>query len=140
MIASTQHVIKPTPRGALAGVLGSLIYLPVMLLLQPTPLARIAFAIWPGLQQPAGEFIDWLLHVALVVGTQTYAKIRQNLLWAFFFNAVGIPIAAMAASTLGILLNSFGLRLSRLATFSVPALDVRPTTAQPAVDGVAVQD
>ena len=84
--------------------------------------------------------------------TQTYAKIRQNLLWAFCINAVGIPIAAsgwshptlaiaaMASSTLGILLNSFGLRLSRLATFSVPALDAQPTTAQPAVDGIAVQD
>lgn len=31
---------------------------------------------------------------AIEVGTQTYAKIRQNLLWAFCFNAVGIPIAA----------------------------------------------
>lgn len=50
-----------------------------------------------------------------------------------------LAIAAMASSTLGILLSSFGLRLSRLATFSVPALEVRPTTAQPAVDGVAVQ-
>jgi Cu+-exporting ATPase len=71
---------------------------------------------------------------AIDVGTQTYAKIRQNLLWAFCFNAVGIPvaasgwlhptmaIAAMASSTVGILLNSFGLRLSTLATFSLPAL------------------
>lgn len=72
------------------------------------------------------------LPAAIEVGTQTYAKIRQNLLWAFCFNAVGIPIAAsgwlhptiaiaaMASSTLGILLNSFGIRLSRLATFSLP--------------------
>jgi len=71
---------------------------------------------------------------ALEVGTQTYTKIRQNLLWAFFFNAVGIPIAAsgwlhptiaiaaMASSTLGIVLNSFGLRVSQLTTFSVPAV------------------
>jgi len=70
--------------------------------------------------------------VAKRAGTQTYAKIRQNLLWAFCFNAVGIPIAAsgwlhptitiaaMASSTLGILLNSFGLRLSRLAGFIEP--------------------
>ncbi len=83
---------------------------------------------------------------AVEVGTQTYAKIRQNLLWAFFFNAVGIPIAAsgwlhptiaiaaMASSTLGILLNSFGLRISRFATFSAPSLDIQPTEAQPAVD------
>jgi Cu+-exporting ATPase len=78
---------------------------------------------------------------AIEVGTQTYAKIRQNLLWAFCFNAVGMPIAAsgwlhptiaiaaMASSTLGIVLNSFGLRLSRLATLALP------TTALPAVEG-----
>jgi heavy metal translocating P-type ATPase len=72
------------------------------------------------------------LPAAIDIGIQTYAKIRQNLLWAFCFNAVGIPIAAsgwlhptiaiaaMASSTLGILLNSFGIRLSRLATFSLP--------------------
>lgn len=65
---------------------------------------------------------------AIEIGTQTYAQIRQNLLWAFFFNAVGIPIAAsgwlhptmaiaaMASSTLGIILNSFGLRPSQLFT------------------------
>lgn len=36
---------------------------------------------------------------------------------------------------LGILLNSFGLRLSRLATFSLPTLETLPTTALPAVVG-----
>lgn len=72
---------------------------------------------------------------ALEIGQQTYAKIRQNLLWAFFFNAVGIPIAAsgwlhptiaiaaMASSTLGILLNSFGLRLSRPSSVTPPRLE-----------------
>jgi Cu+-exporting ATPase len=84
---------------------------------------------------------------ALEVGTQTYAKIRQNLLWAFCFNAVGIPIAAsgwlhptiaiaaMASSTLGILLNSFGLRLSRLATFSVPTPEALQATPVPVTAG-----
>lgn len=67
MVASTPHVIMPTPRGALAGVLGALIYLPVMLLLQPTPFAKIVFTVWPGLAQAAGEFLGWLLHVALLV-------------------------------------------------------------------------
>ncbi len=93
-----------------------------------------------------GEHLGTVL-AAIEVGTHTYAKIRQNLLWAFFFNAVGIPIAAsgwlhptiaiaaMASSTLGILLNSFGLRLSTLVTFSVPTLDAHPTAAPPAADG-----
>lgn len=79
---------------------------------------------------------------AIAVGKQTYAKIRQNLLWAFCFNAVGIPIAAsgwlhptiaiaaMASSTLGILLNSFGLWLSRAVTFSVPTLEARQSPGQ----------
>ncbi len=50
----------------------------------------------------------------------TYRKIRQNLLWAFFFNGVGIPVAAtgilhplmamaaMVLSTSAIMINSFG--------------------------------
>jgi Cu+-exporting ATPase len=83
---------------------------------------------------------------AIEVGKQTYAKIRQNLLWAFCFNAVGIPIAAsgwlhptiaivaMASSTLGILLNSFGLRLSRLATVSLPTLEAHQPVVLPAVE------
>lgn len=67
MVATAQHVMTPTPRGALAGVLGSLIYLPVMLLLQPTPFARIVFRLLPGLSQTTGEFLGWLLHVVLLV-------------------------------------------------------------------------
>lgn len=118
-----------------------------------TTLTRLGYEAWqPGVDDPAmhrsaevryGETPRLLLCA--------YAKIRQNLLWAFFFNAVGIPIAAsgwlhptiaiaaMASSTLGILPNSFGLRLSRLAMFSVPSLDIQPAAAQPAVDGVSVE-
>jgi hypothetical protein len=67
MVATTPHVLTPTPRGALAGVLGSLIYLPVMLLLQPTPFAKVVYAVGPGLSPTAGEFLGWLLHVAFLV-------------------------------------------------------------------------
>jgi Cu+-exporting ATPase len=64
---------------------------------------------------------------AINIGTNTYNKIKQNLTWAFFFNAVGIPIAAsgflhptiaiaaMASSTVGILINSFGVKIVKFA-------------------------
>ncbi|MCD6681297.1 MAG: heavy metal translocating P-type ATPase [Burkholderiaceae bacterium] len=32
---------------------------------------------------------------AIDVSRRTYAKIRQNLFWAFFYNAVGVPLAAL---------------------------------------------
>jgi Cu+-exporting ATPase len=31
---------------------------------------------------------------AIVISQRTYAKIRQNLFWAFFYNLVGLPLAA----------------------------------------------
>jgi Cu+-exporting ATPase len=35
-----------------------------------------------------------LVPAALDISRRTYSKIRQNLFWAFFYNAVGIPLAA----------------------------------------------
>ncbi|MFT6896655.1 MAG: Cu+-exporting ATPase [Paraglaciecola sp.] len=36
-----------------------------------------------------------LVPTALVIARLTYRKIKQNLFWAFIFNAVGIPLAAL---------------------------------------------
>ena len=35
-----------------------------------------------------------LVQDAIAISRRTYAKIRQNLFWAFIYNAVGIPLAA----------------------------------------------
>jgi Cu+-exporting ATPase len=64
-----------------------------------------------------------LVPAALDIARQTAARIRQNLFWAFAYNAVGIPLAAMgglnpmlagaamAMSSVSVLLNA--LRLTR---------------------------
>jgi Cu+-exporting ATPase len=35
-----------------------------------------------------------LVEAAIAISSRTYAKIRQNLFWAFIYNVVGIPLAA----------------------------------------------
>jgi Cu+-exporting ATPase len=36
-----------------------------------------------------------LVSAALQIAQLTYRKISQNLFWAFFFNLIGIPLAAL---------------------------------------------
>jgi Cu+-exporting ATPase len=59
---------------------------------------------------------------AIDLSKQTYRKIQQNLFWAFIYNAIAIPLAAlgflslviageaMAVSSVSVVLNSLMLR------------------------------
>jgi Cu+-exporting ATPase len=63
-----------------------------------------------------------LVPAAIDVSRRTYSKIRQNLFWAFVYNAVGIPLAAlgylspviagaaMALSSVSVVTNALTLR------------------------------
>ena len=63
-----------------------------------------------------------LVPAALDISRRTVAKIRQNLFWAFFYNAAGIPLAAlghlnpvlagaaMALSSVSVMSNALLLR------------------------------
>ncbi len=66
-----------------------------------------------------------LVSDAIDISRRTYAKIRQNLFWAFIYNVVGIPLAmsgflnpviagaAMALSSFSVVSNALTLRLWR---------------------------
>jgi Cu+-exporting ATPase len=59
---------------------------------------------------------------ALDISRRTYAKIRQNLFWAFIYNLIGVPLAAfgmlspviagaaMALSSVSVVTNALTLR------------------------------
>ncbi|MBI4539406.1 MAG: heavy metal translocating P-type ATPase [Gemmatimonadetes bacterium] len=83
------------------------------------------------------------------IGRKSYGKTVQNLVFAFAFNAVGVPLAttgvvhpvwamiAMAASVTTVLLNSFGGRLlpkeqlpQKVAEAAVRREEVSPTEAE----------
>ena len=77
-----------------------------------------------------------LVPAAIDVSRRTYAKIRQNLFWAFVYNVIGIPLAAlgflspvvagaaMAMSSVSVVSNALTLRRWR-------GLDSTPTDSQP---------
>ena len=64
---------------------------------------------------------------ALDLGKRTVSKIKQNLFWAFIYNSVGVPVAAlgflnpiiaaaaMALSSLSVIANSALLKAKKLA-------------------------
>jgi Cu+-exporting ATPase len=73
---------------------------------------------------------------AVEVSRRTYAKIRQNLVWAFGYNVLGIPLAAlgmlspviagaaMALSSVSVVGNALSLRRWRgAAAFEEAAFD-----------------
>ncbi len=68
-----------------------------------------------------------LIPEAIYISRRTYRKIRQNLFWAFAFNVIGIPLAAigelspmvagaaMALSSVSVISNALLLRVGRKA-------------------------
>ena len=65
---------------------------------------------------------------AVTLSKETMRKIRQNLFWAFFYNCIGIPVAAlgflnpviagaaMAASSISVVSNSLSLKRMKLGS------------------------
>ncbi|QJE02759.1 heavy metal translocating P-type ATPase [Massilia forsythiae] len=95
---------------------------------------------------------------AIDVSRRTYRKIRQNLAWAFVYNVVGIPVAAlgllnpvlagaaMALSSVSVVTNALLLRRWRpadavaaapLAQAELPALALLPAAVPQTMENVA---
>ena len=81
-----------------------------------------------------------LVAEALDISRRTYNTIRRGLFWAFVYNVVGVPLAAlgllspvvagaaMAFSSVSVVANALTLRRWRPAS-TVPATETRPPTA-----------
>lgn len=78
-----------------------------------------------------------LVPAALTLARKTWRKIRQNLFWAFFYNTIGIPLAAMgylsptlagaamALSSVSVVTNSLLLKRWR-PDLEQPDMEMRP--------------
>ncbi|MDF3937132.1 HAD-IC family P-type ATPase, partial [Pseudomonas citronellolis] len=76
-----------------------------------------------------------LVPEALDIARRTYAKIRQNLFWAFIYNLIGVPLAAfgllnpmvagaaMAASSVSVVSNALLLKRWKPAQLGTPSGD-----------------
>jgi len=51
---------------------------------------------------------------SILLSRATMRKIKQNLFWAFIYNSIGIPVAAMALSSLSVIVNSALLKRVKL--------------------------
>jgi Cu+-exporting ATPase len=72
-----------------------------------------------------------LIPDAISISRATYAKIKQNLFWAFIYNVIGIPLAAlgylnpvvagaaMAMSSVSVVTNSLLLKRWKASNTSV---------------------
>jgi Cu+-exporting ATPase len=78
---------------------------------------------------------------SLDISRRTYRKIRQGLFWAFAYNTLGIPLAAlgylspvlagaaMAASSVSVVLNALSLRRWQPSSAAAPAPQDKPQQA-----------
>ena len=88
---------------------------------------------------------------AFNLSIDTYRKIKQNLLWAFIFNGIGIPVAAtgllhplmamaaMVLSTSAIMVNSFGLKVRTTIKGKAGEMRSEYTTLVMSVPGIHCQ-
>jgi cation transport ATPase len=89
---------------------------------------------------------------AITIGGMSYRKTVQNLWLAFFFNGVGVPLAAtgvvhpswamaaMAASVTLVLANSFGGRVFTRSKAQTDHVPERPSSGPPKEAGLAQAD
>jgi hypothetical protein len=113
----------PTRQGLFAGLLGSLVYLPVMILLQPTVFALFVFGVFPGVNQTAGEVLGWLIHVAILAGMAAIlAKLLRDVRESRILMTAGVGwsfltgfFVIFAAASAGLSLSLFGWILESVA-------------------------
>jgi len=82
-----------------------------------------------------------LIPEAIRLSTKTFSKIKQNLFWAFFYNVIGVPIAAcgllnpiiagaaMAFSSVSVVTNSLSLKRYKVKKYLTPELGISVSNA-----------